>query len=151
MEAANQSRSMKQKEDDPMPNCHSASNRNYLPVCCAVAAYLAFCLSAQGEDAPAKLTPKKLVVEVKVVEVSLTNLKNLGFTWTQLEADGSSKSDFMDKLLQSPNADNLIKFLEPLRQNSLARVLAEPTIATLDGRPASFVAGTTHLDIVPIV
>jgi hypothetical protein len=115
--------------------------------CCAIAfAVCSTCFS----DEPARQSPKKLVVEVKVVEVATTKLRNLGFDWTQLAPDGV-KHESIDEVLQSAAADRLIGFLEALRQNNLARVLAEPTIATLDGRPASLAVGSTRLDIVPVV
>jgi len=94
--------------------------------------------------------PKKLVVEVKVVEVATTKLRNLGFDWAQLGPAGA-RHESLDKILQSTATDQLFGFLEALRQNNLARVLAEPTIATLDGRPASLAVGGTQLDVVPIV
>lgn len=127
----------------------SASRTRWL-FCFAVISCFGSGLPALGDDAEAKHTPKKLVVEVKVIEVATTKLKNLGFDWAQLAPEGVQRES-IDKLLQSASADQLVKFLEALRQNNLARVLAEPTIATLDGRPASFTAGGTHLDIVPIV
>jgi hypothetical protein len=101
-------------------------------------------------DEPARQPPKKLVVEVKVVDVPTTKLKNLGFDWTRLMPD-SVKHDSIDEVLQSAPAERLIGFLEALRQNNLARFLAEPTIATLDGRPASFSTGATQLDLAPVV
>jgi hypothetical protein len=101
-------------------------------------------------DETARQPPKKLVVEVKVIEVATTKLKNLGFDWTQLDP-GGVKHESIDEVLQSVATDGLTGFLEALRQNNLARVLAEPTIATLDGRPASFSIGGTQLDLVPVV
>ena len=68
-----------------------------------------------------------------------------------------AQTQSLDEVIQSLNkdavaAERFLGFLEALRVNELARFLAEPTIATLDGRPASLnVAEATKLDVVPIV
>jgi hypothetical protein len=126
----------------------SASRASWL-FCCALT--LAPIVSGRGDERP-PAAPNKLVVqaEFKIVEVSTTKLRNLGFDWAQL-APAGQQGKSIDDVLKSAGTDGFVGFLEALRQNNLARVLAEPTVATLDGRPASFAVGDTRLDIVPIV
>jgi len=105
-------------------------------------------------DEPA--APQKVAVEVRVVEINIDKLNKLGFEWTKLAPDGA-KRESIDEVIQLLNrepiaAQQFSGFLEALRVNGLARILAEPTIITLDGRPASLnVAEVTKLDILPIV
>jgi pilus assembly protein CpaC len=102
----------------------------------------------------------KILLHVKVLEISRTKLRNLGFDWVQLSAGISqSVSGVLPSLAQgqviSPlmapgsatiragiaSGSNFAGFLEALRENDLARLMAEPTLATLDGRPATFNVG----------
>lgn len=100
---------------------------------------------------------QKVLLHVKVMEVSRTKLRTMGFDWAQLNGD-----DFVTQsvsgLLQTPGTltgntgatvrfgiltDNnqFYGFLEALRQNDLAKLLAEPTLVTMSGRPAYFNVG----------
>jgi hypothetical protein len=98
---------------------------------------------------------KSLKVHLKVLEVDRDKLKKLGFQWSKVAPDG--QSDFsvqsLDSLFanQKASGDELNRFLQALQQNGLARVLAEPTLLTLDGRPAAFSVGQTTVDFVPIL
>jgi len=100
----------------------------------------------------------KVLLHVKVMEVSRTKLRNLGFDWAQISSGGGFVSQSVSGLLQAPgtltgNAGATVRFgvigdggefygfLEALRQNNLAKLMAEPTLTTLDGRPASFNVG----------
>jgi len=100
----------------------------------------------------------KILLHVKVMEISRTKLRNLGFDWAQLSNSGSFISQSVSTLLQPPgtltgnggatvrfgvigNGGSFFGFVEALRQNELARLLAEPTLVTLDGRPANFNVG----------
>jgi hypothetical protein len=108
---------------------------------------------APAEQPPPKSHPQALTVQLKVVEVSTAKLKNLGFDWAQVTADGEQK--FSVENLATPmkgmSVERLDGFLKALQQNSLARVLAEPTLVTLDGRPARLVIGSTQIDMVPFL
>ena len=42
------------------------------------------------------------------------------------------------------NSDALTGFIEKLQHNNIAKVLADPSIVTLSGRPASFHVGGEH-------
>jgi pilus assembly protein CpaC len=100
----------------------------------------------------------KILLHVKVMEISRTKLRNLGFDWAQLSAGGSFVTQSVSTLLQTPgtltgntgatvrfgvvdSGGQFYGFIEALRQNNLARLLAEPTLVTLDGRPATFNVG----------
>src|SRR5262249_17499364 len=67
---------------------------------------------------------KALTVHLKVVAVNRDKLNKLGFQGSQLVPKSFESTEF----LKSP------------QQNRLARVVAEPTLITLDGRPAEFTA-----------
>jgi pilus assembly protein CpaC len=107
----------------------------------------------------------KILLHVKVLEVSRTKLRNLGFDWAQLSsgivqsvsgtlpavASGGAISPLMPAGTSTLRfgiapGSTFTGFLEALRENDLARLMAEPTLVTLDGRPATFNVG----GIVPI-
>src|SRR5436190_6715509 len=100
----------------------------------------------------------KILLHVKVMEISRTKLRNLGFDWAQISTGGGFISQGVSGILQAPgtttgtqgatvrfgvigNGGSFFGFVEALRENSLARLLAEPTLVTLDGRPANFNVG----------
>jgi pilus assembly protein CpaC len=100
----------------------------------------------------------KILLHTKVMEISRTKLRNLGFDWAQISSGGSFISQGVSGLLQPlgtitggggptvrfgvlSSGGDFFGFVEALRQNELARLLAEPTIVTLDGRPATFNVG----------
>lgn len=98
----------------------------------------------------------KVLLHVKVMEVSRTKLRTLGFDWAQISG-GSFVTQSVSQLLETPGnlggntgatvrfgvIDNgsFYGFLEALRQYDLAKLMAEPTLTTLDGRAASFNVG----------
>src|SRR5262249_6050692 len=75
-------------------------------------------------------------------------LTGLG-TSTALRADGTPLATAAAALTGSPNAifgimndqQGFQGFLEALRNQSLVKILAEPKLVTLSGRPAQFVSG----------
>jgi pilus assembly protein CpaC len=100
----------------------------------------------------------KILLHVKVMEISRTKLRNLGFDWAQISSGGGFISQGISGILQAPGTQvgtqgatirfgvvgsggSFFGFVEALRQNELARLLAEPTLVTLDGRPANFNVG----------
>jgi pilus assembly protein CpaC len=111
---------------------------------------------------------QQVLLKVKVMEVSRTKLRALGFDWAALNG-----SDFViqsvsglvqagaDPASFAATAGDTIRFglvdgdraffgfLEALRQNNLIKVLAEPTLVTVSGRPASFNSGGEFPIIVP--
>jgi len=100
----------------------------------------------------------KILLHVKVMEISRTKLRTLGFDWAQISNGGGFISQGVSGILQAPGTQvgtqgatvrfgivgsggSFFGFVEALRQNELARLLAEPTLVTLDGRPANFNVG----------
>ena len=101
---------------------------------------------------------QKVLLHVKVMEVSRTKLRAMGFDWAQISGD-SFINQGVSRLLEEPGdiANSLVGntirfgivgeggsffgFLQALRENNLAKLMAEPTLTTLSGRPASFTSG----------
>jgi pilus assembly protein CpaC len=100
----------------------------------------------------------KILLHTKVMEISRTKLRTLGFDWAQISSGGGFISQGVSGILEAPgntfgtqgatvrfgvlgSGGEFYGFIEALRQNELARLLAEPTLVTLDGRPATFNVG----------
>ena len=112
---------------------------------------------------------QQVLLNVKVMEVSRTKLRTMGFDWANISgndyftqgvsgllnpvsvtelfdgaattgvATGSAGATMTFGLVDNNNA--FFGFLEALRQNNLAKLLAEPKLVTVSGRPASFSVG----------
>ncbi len=101
-------------------------------------------------------TPQTVAIEVKVYEVSRTKLRNLGVDWSVLGSDvnivsgfadliqsfsdGSSAGENMRVGLSSGSTDfNLL--VNALEKRNVAKLMAQPTLITQNGRPAEFLSG----------
>ena len=98
----------------------------------------------------------KVLLHVKVMEVSRTKLRAAGFDW-DLVSSGGFVSQSVSQLLPGAfpinadafstvrfgitGGDDFRAFIQALRQYDMAKLLSEPTLTTLDGRPASFNVG----------
>lgn len=98
----------------------------------------------------------KILLHVKVMEVSRTKLRAVGFDW-DLIGSGGFVTQSVSQLVPGvfpinadafptvrfgiTSGDQFRGFLQLLRQYDLAKLLSEPTLTTLDGRPASFNVG----------
>ena len=114
---------------------------------------------------------QQILLHVKLMEVSRTKLRRMGFDWA-LSGPGYSifqnAAGLIGQASVLPGAGNLVStggenvafgvvsgntaffgFLEALRQYNLVKVLAEPTLVTVSGRPASFNSGGEFPIIVP--
>jgi pilus assembly protein CpaC len=106
----------------------------------------------------------QVLLHVKAMEVSRTKLRNLGFDWRIVTSGGlfvTGVSGLIDTatLAMNPAAnlrfdilgDNTSFFgvLEALREDNLAKILAEPTLVTTSGRPAYFQVGGEVPYLVP--
>ncbi len=92
-------------------------------------------------------------VDVRVVEVSTSVLKEAGIEWSagSLSGGGSrfgggASGMFSSNLLTSGfgllyDSNNFSANLRLLQNNGMARILAEPTLVALSGQSASFLAG----------
>ena len=116
---------------------------------------------------------QQIALKVKVMEVSRTKLRKLGFDWGQLSGNnfivqtvsGTISSVAAAASGGSPSAvgtgsetvsfgivdgnSAFFGFIEMLQQNNLVKVLAEPVLTTTSGRPASFHSGGEFPIIVP--
>ncbi|HEX3726387.1 MAG TPA: pilus assembly protein N-terminal domain-containing protein, partial [Pirellulales bacterium] len=111
---------------------------------------------------------QQVLLHVKVMEVSRTNLKVLGFDFAGFTQSGdflaSSAAGLITKasatssifrnasLMTTSGRETLqfgivndpsgfVGFLEALKQEDLLKVLAEPNLVTVSGRPASYLVG----------
>ncbi len=106
---------------------------------------------------------QQILLKVKVMEVSRTKLRNLGVDWAQssgtdfvtsgvsgllsavsvsggvVEHTRSAKSTFAAFVADGDDA--FLGVLEALQENKVAKVLADPTITAVSGRPAHFNVG----------
>ena len=98
----------------------------------------------------------KILLHVKVMEVSRTKLRAVGFDWDFIGSSGFITQNVSQLVPGVPplaadafstvkfgisNGDTFNGFLQMIRQYDLAKLLSEPTLTTLDGRPASFNVG----------
>lgn len=117
----------------------------------------------------------EVLLHVKVMEVSRTKLRSLGFDWTQISGQNVIRSS-VSGLISAASAANpaagtaatavtsggetfffsvfdgndaFFGVLDALRQDNLMKVLAEPTLVTVSGRPAFFQVGGEFPIIVP--
>lgn len=114
---------------------------------------------------------QQILLHVKVMEVSRTKLRKMGFDWALFTGDdgiiqnaSGLVADYtlvpgMSQVLSS-RGENLVGsivdggtsffgFLEALRQYNMVKVLAEPTLVTVSGRAASFSSGGEFPILVP--
>jgi pilus assembly protein CpaC len=114
---------------------------------------------------------QQILLHVKLMEVSRTKLRQMGFDWANFNADDSlivNAAGLISSYSLAPGAQSVTStggetvafgivngenaffgFLEALRQHNLVKVLAEPTLVTVSGRPASFSSGGEFPIIVP--
>ncbi len=112
---------------------------------------------------------QQVLLKVKVYEVSRTKLRNLGFDFAAVTSGGSVYASAVSGILKSTgnigaltttgnqtaiasvltNGNQFAALLEALRQDDLAKVLAEPNLIAISGRPAYFNAGGEFPILVP--
>lgn len=112
---------------------------------------------------------QQVVLKTKVLEVSRTKLRAIGFDFTAISGDDffqSSISGILSKVAISTGAittngaetmsfgivngsDAFFGFLEALRREQIATIMAEPDLTAYSGRPASFNSGGEFPIIVP--
>lgn len=111
---------------------------------------------------------QQVMLHVKVMEVSRTNLKEMGFDWAYFSNGGFLTSSaagvitgnpaaglvrgpgsFGTNPLSSPtvqfgivnDSTAFVGFLEALKRENLVKILAEPNLVTVSGRPATYQVG----------
>lgn len=112
---------------------------------------------------------QQVMLHVQVMEVSRTKLRQLGVDWASFGADnfiatsvsgliGETTSNAAQVLgtgassLTFGLADGSSSFfgvVDALRQNDVVKVLAEPVLTTVSGRPAAFSAGGEFPVLIP--
>lgn len=112
---------------------------------------------------------QQILLHVKLMEVSRTKLRQLGFDWANFNGNdgvvqsvaglvssydlgmGTVASGGGEKLAFGivNNANSFYGLIDALRQYNLVKVLAEPTLVTVSGRPASFSSGGEFPILVP--
>ncbi len=80
---------------------------------------------------------QQVLVQVKLLEISRSRLRKLGFYSAKFSQPAGVGSDFH----VFDDVKKLAAFLEALRQDGLIRVLAEPTLVTVSGRRATIHCG----------
>ncbi len=110
---------------------------------------------------------QEVVLNVRVMEVSRTKLRTLGMDWAKITSGNLVFSGVSGLLTASfggtvatsgsetfafsvlGNNSNFYGVLEALRQDNLAKILAEPKLVTTSGRPAFFQVGGEFPILVP--
>jgi pilus assembly protein CpaC len=106
---------------------------------------------------------QQVLLHVKVMEVSRTKLRSLGFDWTYLSGSNvvtsaaaglisavtpatgtepatiTGAGNFRFNVTNGPSM--FFGVLDAMRRDNMAKLLAEPTLVTVSGRPASFQSG----------
>lgn len=109
-----------------------------------------------------------VMLQTQVMEVSRTKLRELGIDWSMgfgndfvttsaagLVAPGATTGALINagnetfKFGIVDSGNQFFGLVRALRQNNLAKVLADPTVVAIDGRPASFNSGGEFPIIVP--
>jgi pilus assembly protein CpaC len=88
----------------------------------------------------------QVTLHLKVYEVSMTKLRRLGYTLAKLQgktvpAGDGAKDDVVGTVSFVPDGDEALRFVESLRKENLAKVIAEPTLTTVSGSKATFNSG----------
>jgi len=110
---------------------------------------------------------QQVLLHVKVMEVSRTKLRQLGMDWSIVGGSGFAASG-VSGLLDMATAGTLAPlasgdtfrfgiidntsffgFLDALRKNDMLKILAEPNLITVSGRPANFLVGGEFPILVP--
>lgn len=110
---------------------------------------------------------QQVLLHVKVMEVSRTKLRNLGFDFAKITGNNlvvsgisgliggvaggtvatSGQETFAFQVVNGTSS--FFGVLEALRQDNLMKVLAEPALVTISGRPARFLSGGEFPILVP--
>ena len=111
----------------------------------------------------------QIMLRVRVMEVSRTKLRRLGVDFAQLFASGSFFGSSVSGLIANignggavtttggdtfrfgivDGGDSFFAFLDALEENRLGKILAEPTLTTVSGRPATFNVGGEFPVLIP--
>ena len=110
-----------------------------------------------------------VMLHTQVLEVSRTKLRELGVDWQLGTGSGFMKQSAAGLIASGSvatgavrtvgndtfalgvisDSDSFFSFIRALRQNNLIKVMADPTVVAVDGRPASFNSGGEFPIVVP--
>jgi pilus assembly protein CpaC len=108
--------------------------------------------------------PRQVLLHVKIAELNRTAIRQIGVDFLYKKGsttvgstigsignvtEGGATPGSNTQLFGVFNAGQFTILLNALRQNSLAKILAEPNLITLDGQPAQFIAGGSFPYPVP--
>ncbi|HEY3393264.1 MAG TPA: hypothetical protein VGK58_11195 [Lacipirellulaceae bacterium] len=99
-------------------------------------------------------TPQQILVNIRALEINRSKLRRVGVDWATADGGQRSITSIVD-LMNPKTADRLetsafgivapdepfFGFVSALEENNIAKVLAEPSIVIVSGRPASFHVG----------
>jgi pilus assembly protein CpaC len=89
----------------------------------------------------------QVLIHLKVMEVSLTKMKQLGLDVTKLQGkpatgpQDAKQAGATTTFAVVDNASEILQTIEKLRKDNLVKVLAEPTLVTISGREATYRSG----------
>ncbi len=112
---------------------------------------------------------QQVLLHVKVMEISRTKARTLGFDFVQINGDDFLTSGISGLLQDFTSTSGLVEgtngvtssfgilnnqqaffgLLEALRRNSVMKILAEPDLVAVSGRPSSFSVGGEFPILVP--
>jgi hypothetical protein len=81
--------------------------------------------------------PQMIAVDLKLIEISQTKMRQLGFDFAKFDGKEGSTIDGLKVFDESPTTA-VVGFVDALAKNKIAHVLAHPRIVTLSGRSANF-------------
>jgi pilus assembly protein CpaC len=89
---------------------------------------------------------RQVMVHLKVFEVSLTKLRRLGYNLAKMQGKTVTSPDaaqgaVLGGFSMIDDGSEASRFLEAMRKDNLAKVLAEPILVTTSGNKATFNAG----------
>lgn len=107
---------------------------------------------------------QQIMLQVRVLEVSRTKLRELGFDFDVAGSNGSFFTSAVSGLLSpggvplgndtlrfgiAGNNSNFLGLVDALQQKNCVKVMAEPNLVTASGRPSSFLVGGEFPILVP--
>jgi pilus assembly protein CpaC len=112
---------------------------------------------------------QQVLLKVRVMEISRTKLRRMGVDWSYFAGGGGFAVNSISGLISKfdsaaqtadttgstfafgvvNNNTHFFAFLDALQQNNIAKILAEPNIAAVSGRPAQFNVGGEIPIVVP--
>ncbi|MHB8971135.1 MAG: type II and III secretion system protein family protein [Pirellulaceae bacterium] len=121
----------------------------YVLLVCTMLAPSMMAYGQQPGIDPNAATPREqqVVVQLQIAEVSLTKLQHSGFDLARVTGEGDAKANTDRATFNAQWAAITMdgikaqRLLESLRKDSLAKLLAEPTLVTVSGRTTVFHSG----------